>query len=168
MSEERLTPGSPPALACTAELQLQYSSNVTSYVLNSTSHNSATCTTLRWATLNVNGLSTAKLDHLLPYMRHHSLHVLSLVDTRHTEATARALRRYIRNRCGRDTQIAISPLPETLPSRRAGRGTGHMVGGQVAIILPPFATQVAHYQCDSSKLGVLSQLTLLLPQPVSL
>ena len=43
-----------------------------------------------------------------------------------------------------------------------------MVGGQLAIILPPFATQVATFQCDPSQLGVASQLTLLLPQPVSL
>jgi len=109
---------------------------------------------LRIATLNVNGLTYEKLQHLLNYLSQTSTHVLALQDTRLKPHEKHAYHNYIRRAMGKDTYITTAPIsPPTTVNQIFN-------GGQMIIICVPWSKLVQNSHHDPSPLGLLHTVTL--------
>jgi len=101
------------------------------------------------ASLNVNGISRAKLGELLPLMSKIQLDVLLLLDTRHRSRDIVQISDTCKSALGHHSRVFFSPpLPQALP------------GGQITIVNHLWGRRVTDCTYDTSGLGLLSFLRL--------
>ena len=110
------------------------------------------------ASLNTNGLNTAKLTELLWLRASEQIDVLILVDTRCSGRQLKFLGRQAREAMGIGSWTLGSPARSLTTN---GRSTRHeLVGGQLILINPKWGRMVRSSRMDPTGLGVLTEVTL--------
>ena len=110
------------------------------------------------ASLNTNGLNTAKLTEILWLRATEQIDVLILVDTRCTGRQLKFLGRQARETMGIGSWTLGSPARSLTAN---GRPTRHeLVGGQLILINSKWGRMVRSSRTDPTGLGVLTEVTL--------
>ena len=108
-------------------------------------------------TLNTNGLTEGKLDHILAHMICRHIHIAVLTDTRVTSKSLAFLSRKARATLGPGTRIHGTNDPTTQRNRQ---NAIIRIGGIMFIIGPTWGPSLFTSQDDYSKCGTLSSITL--------
>ena len=110
------------------------------------------------ASLNTNGLTTAKLTELLWLRAAEQIDVFILVDTRCSGRQLKFLGRQARETMGIGSWTLGSPARSLTAN---GRSTRHeLVGGQLILINPKWGRMVRSSRMDPTGLGILTEVTL--------
>ena len=113
-------------------------------------------TDLLSGSLNVNGLTLSKVTEILWYMRHRRLDVLILLDTRCGVRESSRMCRHIRTSLGTGSGAYACPAFGPSASRTRTTATrASMVGGQLILLSPHWATRVIRVIDDPTHLGVM-------------
>ena len=107
------------------------------------------------ATLNVNGLTLPKLTELLWYMACRAIDVLFLIDTRCGTRESSRLCRHARSVLGVGSGAYACAAQGAACSRRHTCSRAGLVGGQIALLTPRWATRCIRVIEDPTHLGVL-------------
>ena len=113
--------------------------------------------TLIVSTLNINGLTEAKLDMVTQWMHARNISVCILVDTRLTNRQIIYLGQRARTRLGPGTRVHCSKLKAAVRNRRQAT---HRVGGIMYIVAPAWGPSLVTCQDEYSDCGTLSSITL--------
>ena len=110
------------------------------------------------ASLNINGLTAAKLTEALWLMQHTTLDVLVLVDVRCSHRQLKFLAKTARDCMGLGSWTHASPARNLTGTEGARRH--EMVGGQLILITPRWGGAVRAAHADPTGLGILTEVTL--------
>ena len=116
-------------------------------------------TSTKLGTLNVNGLTKNKCVVILEAFLRNGLDVLSLVDTRHSEATASFWRRTLTEPLGPATRVISNPASYTSEAM----GKRELVGGTIIIVGKRWSGNIQDIWKDPSGCGVVTSATLIGP-----
>ena len=110
------------------------------------------------ASLNINGLTGAKLTEALWLMQHATIDVLILVDVRCSHRQLKFLAKTARDAMGLGSWTHASPARNLTGTEGARRH--EMVGGQLLLITPRWGGAVRSAHADPTGLGILTEVTL--------
>ena len=99
-------------------------------------------TDLLVGSLNVNGLTLSKVTELLWYMRHRYLDALLLLDTRCGTRESSRMCKHFRTTLGPGSGAYACPAFGASASRKGTHARASMVGGQLLLLSPRWATRV--------------------------
>ena len=114
----------------------------------------------RLATLNANARSKHSLRNYITHMTNHKIGILCITHAGGTEQETACMLNLARQNYQHYyiKHIPIPPLTET--EIRSHKDPDHRAGGVLVIGTPEWAPQMGHLTTDSTKLGMLTQLTL--------
>ena len=110
------------------------------------------------ASLNVNGLTGAKLTEILWLQQHATIDVLILVDVRCSHRQLKFLAKTARDHMGLGSWAHASPARNLTGTEGARRH--EMVGGQLILITPRWGGAVRYAHADPTGLGILTEVIL--------
>ena len=113
---------------------------------------------ITFASLNVNGLTGAKLTEILWLMRHTAIDVFILVDVRCSGRQLKFLAKTARDHMGLGSWTHASPARNLTSTEGAKRY--EMVGGQLLLITPRWGGAVRTAHADPTGLGILTEVVL--------
>ena len=110
------------------------------------------------ASLNVNGLTGAKLTEILWLQQHSNIDVLIMVDVRCSHRQLKFLAKTAREHMGLGSWTHASPARNLAGTEGARRH--EMVGGQLILITPRWGGAVRYAHADPTGLGILTEVIL--------